>query len=191
MTKKEIRKQFLEKRKALSVGACTQLNQALYSAFFASVDLSFVRVLHTFLPIDSNREPDTWPIIDRIKREFPNVQISIPRVGPNDMLENFFFDNPSQLKTSSWGIPEPTGGQPTPVSRIDMVIVPLLAIDKSGHRVGYGRGYYDRLLHATRKDCQKIGFSFFPPVEEIEDITERDVRLNQCITPEGNLVFPH
>lgn len=189
MTKKEIRKQFLEKRKALSESECAMLNQALYSNFFASVDLSFVRVLHIFLSIPNNQEPDTWPLLDRIRREFPHIRMSVPKVV-GDHLENFFFEGLHQLHTSSWGIQEPKQGVPTPTDKIDIVIVPLLAVDERGHRVGYGRGYYDRLLKTTRKDCLKVGLSFFSPVKEIEDITDQDVRLNQCVTPEGTLAFP-
>lgn len=190
MTKKDLRKQFLEKRKALSDSECARLNLGLYSAFFASVDLSFVHVLHTYLPIPGNQEPDTWQILDRVRREFPHIRVSLPRVGKGDNLENIFFEGPQQLKTSDWGIPEPKQGVPTPVEEIDLVIVPLLAVDRSGHRVGYGRGYYDRLLAATRKDCLKVGLSYFPPVDAIEDIGTQDVKLDQCVTPEGTIVFP-
>jgi 5-formyltetrahydrofolate cyclo-ligase len=63
------------------------------------------------------------------------------------------------------------------------VLIPLLAFDRKGHRVGYGKGYYDRFLRTCRKDVVKIGFSYFDPVEKIEDASRYDVRLNYCITP--------
>ena len=93
MTKKELRKLYLTKRKAITEAEYHLLNHQLYSNFFASFDLSFLHVLHTFLPIHENREPDTWPIIDRIRREFPHIRIVIPRVNKDtDTLDHFYFE---------------------------------------------------------------------------------------------------
>jgi 5-formyltetrahydrofolate cyclo-ligase len=188
MTKKELRKLFLERRKQLSESDYTRLNLALYAHFFAGVDLSFIRVLHTFLPIAENHEPDTWAILDRVRREFPQVRVSLPRVS-GDHLENINYEGPHQLHTSEWGIREPKQGVPTPPEKIDLVLVPLLLFDKNGHRVGYGRGYYDRLLSQVRPDCLKVGLSLFPPVDAIDDVTVTDVPLDQCVTPEGVVRF--
>ena len=188
MNKKELRKLFLEKRKELTEGELARLNLALYSQFFASIDLSFIRVLHAFLPIAGNHEPDTWALLDRVRREFPQVSVSLPRVDGNQ-LENIYYEGPHQLHTSAWGIQEPRQGVPTPPNKIDLVLVPLLAFDKRGHRVGYGKGYYDRLLSQVRPDCLKVGLSFVPPVEEIEDINVADIPLSQCVTPEGVISF--
>ncbi len=191
MTKQEIRKKFLEKRKALSEADYVRMNLSLIAHFFSGVDLTFVRVLHTFLPIAGNQEPDTWSIMDRIRREFPHIRVSLPRVAAGDHLENIYYEGPQQLQTSSWGIQEPRQGIPTPPEKIDLVIVPLLAIDKQGYRVGYGRGYYDRLLKQTRKDSAKVGLSFFPPVDAIDDVAEYDVPLTLCVTPEEVVSFDH
>ena len=61
---------------------------------------------------------------------------------------------------------------------IDMVLVPGLCFDGDGHRVGYGKGFYDRFLKTCRPDCIKIGLSYFEPVESIDDVHEGDVRLD-------------
>src|SRR5882757_1882531 len=137
MTKSELRKSYLEKRKQLTEGECSQRNMQLYNIFFTSVDLSFVKVLHCYLPLSKNNEPDTWMIIDRIKREFPQIRISIPRVKDDCDLENVYFEGLHQLQATSWGIQEPFLGVTTPTEKIDLVIVPLLAFDTTGHRIGY------------------------------------------------------
>ncbi|MBL7851721.1 MAG: 5-formyltetrahydrofolate cyclo-ligase [Cyclobacteriaceae bacterium] len=188
MNKKELRKLFLDKRKQLGEGDYARLNLALYAQFFAGIDLSFIRVLHSFLPIPDNHEPDTWAILDRIRREFPQVRISLPRVS-GDHLENIYFEGPHQLETNAWGIREPKQGVPTPTEKLDLVIVPLLIFDKRGHRVGYGKGYYDRLLSQVRPDCLKVGLSLFPPVDAIDDLSATDVPLDQCVMPEGVIGF--
>ena len=191
MTKSELRKIYLGRRKNLNPAESAVFNLQLYSLFFSWIDLSFIKVLHTYLPIPNNNEPDTWPIIDRIRREFPNVRISIPRAGQDGIIENFFFEGLHQLHTTSWNIQEPKQGVPTPPEKIDLVIVPLVVFDKQGHRVGYGKGYYDRFLKTCRPDCKKIGLSFFPEIDDISDASDHDIQLDLCITPDRVLHFDH
>ncbi len=188
MTKKELRKLFLEKRKALSEAEFSRLNFSLFSKFFAAVDLSSIHVLHCYLPMTAHKEPNTWLILDQIQSEFPNVRICIPRVS-GDMLENIAYEGREQLQLSSWGIPEPSWGDLVPAGTIDLVLVPLLAVDKYGHRVGYGKGFYDRLLRLVKPDCRKVGLSFFEPVEAVDDAEIHDIPLDECITPLGSVMF--
>jgi 5-formyltetrahydrofolate cyclo-ligase len=70
-----------------------------------------------------------------------------------------------------------------------MAFVPLVAFDRKGFRIGYGKGYYDRYLKRCRPSIPMIGFSFFDPVERIRDINEFDVPLSLCITPSGIYEF--
>lgn len=185
MIKKALRKLYLEKREEIAEPIYLQFNHAICEQFFSFVDLSSIKVVHSFLPITANKEFDTWLIIDRIKREFPHIRLSIPRINKKtDLLENFYFEGPQQLEANNWGIQQPKHGELTEHQMIDLVIVPLLAFDKTGHRVGYGKGYYDRFFSSCRKDCQKIGVSFFHPIEKIEDSNENDFRLTACLTPE-------
>jgi 5-formyltetrahydrofolate cyclo-ligase len=184
MTKEELRKLYLQKRLALSEAEFHELNRKICENFFGLVDLSFIKVLHTFLPIEKTKEPDTWQIIDRIRREFPHIRISIPKINnETSMLDNFYFEGLHQLQNNMWGIPEPKQGIPTPTEKIDAVLVPLLAFDSAGHRVGYGRGFYDKFLSTTRKDCKKIGVSLFPAVETIDNIHSQDLALDLVVTP--------
>ena len=190
MTKQELRKLYLDKRMALSEAERLSLNRDLYSIFFSSIDLSFIRVLHTFLPLDRKKEPDTWLIIDRIRREFPNVQLSMPRVNElSGELDNYNFESLSQLKENSWGITEPVSGIQTDPKSIDIILVPLIVADQQGHRVGYGKGYYDRLLSLCRSDCQRIGLSFFPPIERIAAPEPHDQKLTAVVTPSEYFSF--
>ncbi len=190
MTKEVLRKLYLGKRKNLTDAACSLLDIQLYNQFFSSFDLSFIRVLHTYLPIKKNNEPDTWLILDRLRREFPEVRVSLPRVTSDGELENLYFEGLHQLHINSWGIQEPRQGVHTTVESIDMVLVPLVAVDQDGHRVGYGKGYYDGFLKKCRLDCKKIGLSYFPVVDPISDVHANDVKLNACLTPNGILNFP-
>jgi 5-formyltetrahydrofolate cyclo-ligase len=66
---------------------------------------------------------------------------------------------------------------------IDVIVVPLLCFDKAGHRVGFGKGYYDRFLNRCSKKVKTIGLSYFEPVEKITDVEFTDVALDVVITP--------
>lgn len=141
-----------------------------------------------FLPIKKFNEPNTWLIIERIKKNFPDIRLSIPRVNvaTND-LEHIYLDEQS-LQLSKWEIPEQIAGTKTEALHIDMILVPMLIFDQHGQRIGYGKGFYDRFLATSPPSCKKIGLSFFPPVEKIE-INEHDQRLDLVVTPDQVFSF--
>ncbi|NBW38740.1 MAG: 5-formyltetrahydrofolate cyclo-ligase [Cytophagia bacterium] len=172
MTKAELRKLYLQKRKQLSEAHYQQINLALYHTFFSSIDLSFIKTVHTFLPIREKHEPDTWP-----------------KINAAGVMENIYFEGLHQIEKSKWGIEEPRHGVPTPIDKIDLVLVPLLCFDAHGNRIGYGKGYYDVLLKACQPHCQKIGISLFDTAEVIDDLEAHDVALDAVLTPTGLLSF--
>lgn len=188
MTKQELRKVYLQKRLLLSENEYETQNILLRETFFKSVDLANIKILHTFLPISKNHEPDTALIINQVKKNHPGMSVTIPQINAAGEMTSYMFDE-SNLETNSWGIPEPKGGTIVPPHAIDLILVPLLAFDKQGHRVGYGKGYYDRFLKTCRKDSLKIGLSFFPPEEKITDIDSNDFTVDQVITPERLYAF--
>ena len=97
-------------------------------------------------------------------------------------IDTIFEDN-------EYNIPEPIHGEIIEPSQIEMVLVPLLSFDLKGHRVGYGKGFYDRFLQQCSKDCLKIGLSYFEPIDQLNDPGEFDVTLDACITPQQVYVF--
>jgi len=190
MTKQDIRKTFLAKRQEMPEAAFAQSNRQICDHFFAHVNLNFVNVLHTFLPIEKTKEPDTWMIIDRIRREFPHIRIAIPKINnQTSLMDNYFFEGLHQLEKNVWGIPEPKQGIPVPLEKIDLVLVPLLAVDKMGNRVGYGRGFYDKFLGQCPVKTTRVGLSFFEPIDRVDDVSQYDLPLHQVVTPNGVVVI--
>ena len=183
MTKKELRKEFLQRRLQLSVTEHQQLSELITRQFFASISLSSVKVLHCYLPLQSKKEPNTWLILNKIQKDYPGISVVLPKVNAlTNLVEHYYFEGEHQLKESEWGIPEPDEGTVAFADEIDLVIVPLLAFDCKGNRVGYGKGFYDRFLQDCRHDCQKVGLSFFDPVDTIEDTTAFDIPLTHAVT---------
>src|SRR6187402_201479 len=154
MTKEELRKTYLQKRRLLSDVEYEKLSIQVCENFFNQVDLSSVKVLHIFIPIEKNKEPNTVFIIERLQKKFSNISIVVPRVNHDtEEMENFLFEGFHQLEKNKWDILEPKAGKQIKSQDIDMVLIPLLAFDEEGHRVGYGKGFYDKLLSKCKIDC--------------------------------------
>jgi len=188
MNKEELRKTYLAKRFALTDQEYQELSNKISEQFFGSVDLKTVKVVHIFIPIQSKREPDTWIIINRFRQQFKQIRLAIPKVN-GEHMDSIFFESNNQLGATKWGMTEPVKGERVQPREIDLVVVPLLAVDNQGHRIGYGKGFYDRFLKECRPDCLKVGLSFFSPEEVINERLEADVLLDRCITPNEMISF--
>ncbi len=185
MYKADLRKTYLLKRKNISRSLYWKLNEKLIEQI-KQINWDQYKMVHVFMPIAKHHEIDTFSILDYFKEEEPNLQIVIPRTNLEEMrMINILFDPIyTILGRNKYDIPEPIHGQIIPSSQIDIVLVPLLAFDQKGNRVGYGKGFYDRFLSQCRPDVHKIGLSFFDPVDEIRDADKFDVPLDACVTPD-------
>jgi 5-formyltetrahydrofolate cyclo-ligase len=189
MLKKAARKYYREKRLALNEHEQTRLDDLLLIQF-QTVHIPFVNTLLSYWPIEENREPDTHLFTEFLKFRNPELKVCYP-VSDFDSLhmQAIATDIDTPFEKKRMNIYEPDRGEPIPIGAIDMVFVPLLAFDRDGFRVGYGKGFYDMYLSGCREDCMKIGFSYFEPIDRIEDRSDFDVPLNLCITPDNFYVF--
>jgi 5-formyltetrahydrofolate cyclo-ligase len=182
MIKSELRKIYLTKQKSFSTDERNKLSKQIADNFFEHFTLAKTKNLHIFLSIEKNSEVETKFIYEKIWQDFPHVCTFVPRVY-DDKLQNLQFTENTQLSLNKWQIYEPIGDEFFDENLFDIVIVPLLCFDKNGFRVGYGKGFYDKFLSQCRKDCLKIGVSFFEPITEISDVNEFDVKLDFVVTP--------
>lgn len=148
-------------------------------------DFSFY---HLFLTISDKKEIDTEPILHILQGKDKNVILSKSNFNTHK-LTNYLLTDTSVIRNNEWGIPEPIDGIEIPSEKIEVVFVPLLAFDESGHRVGYGKGFYDKFLGECNKDVIKIGLSLFEAEEQIPEILETDIPLNYCVTPNKIYTF--
>jgi 5-formyltetrahydrofolate cyclo-ligase len=184
MTKAELRQLYLEKRRQMLPAEVDAASRAVADRFFDEIDLSAVSNLHTFIRSARANELDTSNIYLRIWRDLPKIATYAPRVDTSSPeMESVRFHSSTELVESRWGIREPMGDDTAEPESFDLVILPLLAFDESGHRVGYGKGYYDRFLSKCRLDCQRVGVCAFPPEQRIDNVGWHDLKLNTCITP--------
>lgn len=186
MFKSELRKKALAQRNALSVDELGRLNAMLLEGF-KTLDLTSIRSVHIFLPIVQQKEPDTFLIIDWLQAQHPEIEIVVPKADfKSSLMSHYTYKERADLLNNHYHIPEPQHAAPF-VGVPDLVVVPLLAFDNNGYRVGYGKGFYDRFL--AELDTERIGLSFFEAVEEINDVHLNDIRLDKCITPKGIIDF--
>lgn len=184
MEKAILRKQFLNKRQNLSRDSYWMLTEELMNQV-RLVEWSQFNTVHVFLPIRKHNEIDTFSILNYFKQSYPELKVLIPRTDfENLSMENVLYDHEyTILGRNKFDIPEPIHGRIIPSDQIDLVFVPLIVFDKKGNRAGYGKGFYDRFLSNCRPDVQKMGLSFFDPVDEISDLNEFDIKLDSCICP--------
>lgn len=143
---------------------------------------------HLFLTIEEQKEINTEYILQILAGKDKEIVISKCDFATLGMTHFLLTDN-TKIKKNSYNVPEPVDGLEVPDAKIDVVFVPLLAYDKQGNRVGYGKGFYDNFLSKCKPETIKIGLSFFPPEEKIEDVSENDVKLDFCVMPEGIFEF--
>lgn len=185
MTKAELRKIYSDKRRSLSPGEVVAASRDIAKRFFREIDLAAVHKLHTFIRIPKFKEIDTSNIYFRIWQDWKSVETFAPRSDlKTGEFESIAFDSDTPFAENKWGIREPVGTEKAEPENFDLGLIPLLCFDESGHRVGYGKGMYDKFLSRCRPDCLKVGLSLFPPVEPIDDVTDHDIPLDICITPE-------
>ncbi len=185
MNKKNLRKQFLRKRKQLTSQAVEQASLTIKNLFFQQFTIDFVDMttLHLFLPIIEQNEINTWLIIKQLFYQYPQINIAVPKMQQTHLIHYFLTPETKFLK-NQWKIAEPVDAQPCPIENIDCVLIPLLCFDRRGNRVGYGKGFYDKFLAECRTDVIKTGVSLFEPIAHIDDVQQHDIKLDFCITPQ-------
>ncbi len=190
MNKAAWRKQARAWRAALAPDEAARRSQQIATQWLTHTDLRTIRALHVFLPIPGKGEVDTWPLIRRLWQHHPKLRLVTSRADLDaGTLTHFCLMPDTVLQPNAWGVPEPVGAVPFPVTDIDTVLVPLLICDGRGHRVGYGKGFYDRFLAQCRADVRRVGLSHFPAVGAIADVQPTDVPLDRLVTPDGVVVF--
>jgi len=187
MTKQEIRNYYKKKRLELSPSDLEDRSMRIGDLLFTNFQLEG-KIVSLFLPIERHKEINTYYILE--KAITIGSTVALPKVVSSDhSLKHFQYESHQQLSLSPIGIPEPTHGKIIKAHQFDFVFVPLLAVDSNGHRIGYGKGFYDRFLKKCAPNCQFIGLSLYDEFVEIHDIDRHDIELNFCITPSKIIRF--
>lgn len=182
MTKSELRQTYKLLRKQLSEKQVEDLSLKIANQLL-TLPVWNLQFYHTYLTIEEHKEVNTNYILNILSGKDKHIVISKSNFSTSEMTHYLLTDS-TTIKKNTWNIPEPINGIPIVTKQIDVVFVPLLAFDDSGHRVGYGKGFYDKFLANCKPEVIKIGLSFFKSNEKIVDVFENDIKLDYCVTPD-------
>ena len=181
MTKPVLRKKYRALRSALSEDNIQDLSLQIANKLL-EIPIWEHDYYHTFLTITELKEVNTDFILNILAGKDKNIIVSKTILNSLSM-QNYLLTDSTIIRKNASHIPEPVDGIEIDHKKIDVVFVPLLAYDKNGNRVGYGKGFYDRFFSNCNSNVIKVGLSFFEAEEEIMDITKTDIPLDYCITP--------
>lgn len=188
MKKETARKIYQKKRQDLSSLQFKEASSQIIRNLFELITKFKPSCIHCFLTINQKSEINTKPIIEYCWKNHIDVVVPVTAFT-NNMLKNAKFEPSTKTALTKNNIPEPINPIWANDSNIDLVITPLLAFDAMGHRVGFGRGFYDRLFSSLNIEVKRVGVSFFEPCEILEDIDNYDVPLTHCVTPQTTYCF--
>ena len=174
-----LRSHYKKKRLSLTKQEVDHLSQRVCKQL-DKLNIWKLKHYHIFISILKYNELDTSSIINKLKSE--QKIIIVPKISNNELV-HIAINDETEFGLNEYGIKEPNDGNHFIIENLDIIFIPLLAFDIEGHRVGYGKGYYDRFLKLTNNSTLKIGLSFFDPINKIQDIDDNDVKLDYCVTP--------
>lgn len=181
-SKQQLRNILLEYRRKLDVASYKERNEQLCHNVLTFIEQGNFKAIHTFLPIERNKEPDMQVLFTELRNSGRTLVTSVTNFKEKSQ-KHFYLKAETPLVNNHMGIPEPVDAEEADAKELDLILIPLLAADKRGNRIGYGGGYYDRLLKET--NATKVGLSLAPPMDEIVQAEEWDVALDKVITPFG------
>lgn len=188
-TKKLLRQHFLQQRGMLDMPSQHAMLAQMVDNF-QLIPFEAGKWLLSYIPIEKKREVPASFFEETLRAIHATFGICYPSANFESGKMQAFQDNDNLvLDEVDFGLIQPTKGDLVSPTDIDVILVPLLSFDKKGHRLGYGKGFYDRFFSQCKPGVLKIGLSWFAPLEEIPEINPQDVPLSYCVTPQALYVF--
>ena len=174
MTKRELRQQIRTQKRRLSAAELAVMSEDICSKVLALASWQEAGTLLLYYPL-----PDEVDVRLLIKDAFESGKKVLLPVVKGDELELHLYEGEASLKEGAFGIMEPTGPLFAPIhyDEIELAIIPGMAFDSAGHRLGRGKGYYDRLLPNLR-DAKLIGVCF--PFQFLEEVPAEAHDISVC-----------
>jgi 5-formyltetrahydrofolate cyclo-ligase len=187
--KQKMREMVLAKRDAMPSDVRTAASIAILKKVCALPEYLNAKTVLAYMGFGSEIETQAF-----FERVIADGKIAVlPRVDKQSQsLTLHSVRSMAVLQTSKWGIREPRPDAPTvAVSAIDFVLMPGVAFDRAGNRLGYGRGYYDRLIQAASPTLVRIAAAFSCQVVEHVPAGPSDQKIHRIITENEIIVTTH
>jgi len=179
--KAEIRSLYKIKRQELSNTERLDLETLIRNSLFNHFNFSN-KFIHTFISIEKQLEVNTALINQTLFGLNSKIATSITLFNPLELTHSIITKETRYI-LDKFHIPTPTKKIDVALNQLDFVLVPLLAFDKKGNRIGYGKGLYDSFLAECNPNCIKIGLSYFEATTSTIQSEEHDIPLDFCVTP--------
>ncbi len=168
MNKQELRRTIRERKRAMTEEEIVERSNALAEKFYNSPAYQAASTIYGYLPY--NQEVRTVPMLQRALDE--GKRVAVPKVYGEEM-RFIYLDDLTQVSKGYAGIPEPIADAPVADDKRALVLMPGLAFDPQGHRIGYGGGFYDRFLaqephHPTLALCYEFQMQAHLDTEEFD-----------------------
>ena len=175
MDKKELRRAIRERKRAMTEEEIVSRSARLGELFAQSEAYRNAATIYGYLPY--NQEVRTVPMLEQAIRD--GKKVAVPKVY-GDTMKFIYLEDLSQVEKGYAGIPEPIADGPVADDETALVLMPGLAFDPQGHRIGYGGGFYDKFLaaepnHPTLALCYE--FQMLPQL----DTEEHDIPVNTVL----------
>jgi 5-formyltetrahydrofolate cyclo-ligase len=145
LLKKDIRIRHLQRRATFSDEEYLQRSHTICEHLRSLTKDWELHYVHVFLPIIGRKEPDIYSFIQHLIRVGVTVVVPIAQVHTREM-KHAIIDQYTEFDVGAWGEPVPKKPQYVTRNHYDLLLVPMLAVDHDGYRLGYGKGYYDAFL---------------------------------------------
>ena len=167
MNKKEIRAVIRSKKRAMTESQIVSASARLGEQFRACERYKNAKTIYGYLPY--NQEVRTVPMLEQAIRD--GKRVAVPKCYDRDMKFIYINDFETEVAPGYANIPEPIADEPVADDTTALVLMPGMAFDPQGHRIGYGGGFYDRFLadepnHPTLALC--YGFQMVEHLETEE-----------------------
>lgn len=153
LTKETARREFLKRRVRLEEGLRRKKDRKITENLFCLRELREARLILFYYPLRG--EPDITPLMRVFMKK--GGQVALPKVE-GEHLGLYLVSSLSSLKKGSFGVLEPTEGVRVEPEDLDLALVPGILFDRAGYRIGFGKGYYDRLLNRIK--ALKVGVAY-------------------------------
>jgi 5-formyltetrahydrofolate cyclo-ligase len=180
--KAELRKRMRGLRMAMPAGACADRSARIVERLLALDVVAAARAVALFWPIEERHEVDLRAAGVRLAER--GIRVAYPAIDQETREMLFrFVDQPDAMIEQGFGFREPSSREPeAPPGALDVIVVPALAVDPRGHRIGYGAGYYDRTLPRFVPPAVAVAVAFdFQLVAEAPSV-ETDVAVGHVVT---------
>lgn len=186
--KAELRKRMRGLRSAVPASACAARSARIVERLTALKPVAQADAVALFWPIAERHEVDLRALDERLRAR--GARVAYPAVDLETRAMAFrFVDHPDQMQEQGFGFREPGADAPQAArGELGAIVVPALAVDPAGHRIGYGAGYYDATLPAHAPPATSIAVAFdFQLIAEVP-VTPGDIGLDWIVTDERELL---